>query len=372
MPENILEMKKVTKVFPGVKALDEVGFGLKYGEVHAIVGENGAGKSTLIKIITGVLKPTSGEMIYEGKVVRWNNSMESQDSGISAVYQEPTIFEDPSVAENIFMGYMKYNPFTRKINWKKIYNITKELLNSLGVTGIRPEDITGNLSTAEKQLIEVTKALSREVKILILDEPTSSLSLKEVENLFNIIKKLKKIGASIILISHKLEDSFKIADRVTVYRDGKYIGTKDIKDLNENELVNMMIGRKITNFFLKSKVKQGKEILRVENLSRTGAFRNISFVLHESEILGMYGLIGAGRTEIVKAIFGAEPAESGKIFVRGEEVNINKPLDAMKLGITLVTEDRGYEGVILGMNVTENITLPMLERFVRVGLLSTS
>ncbi len=368
MAENILELKNISKQFPGVLALDGVDFDLKEGEVHALVGENGAGKSTLVKIITGIYKSTEGNIIYKGKEIEWANPLESVMEGIAAIYQEPTIFPDLNVAENIFMGHHKFNKYTRKIRWKELYDKTRELMKNLN-PNIKPKDRIIGLSLAERQLVEIAKALSMEAKIIIMDEPTSALSISESEELFSIIENLKQDGKAILFISHRLEDVFVVADRVTVFRDGKLIGTKDIKDVTNESLIEMMVGRKVKDLFPKIDVKQGKEVLRIENLSKKGNFKNVSFSLHEGEILGFYGLVGAGRTEVAKAIFGMDLADSGKIFIRGKEKKIRNPDQAIEMGLAYVPENRDEEGIILDTDITTNISLPILESVSNFGWL---
>ena len=370
MSENILELRKITKQFPGVTALKDVDFDLQAGEVHALVGENGAGKSTLVKIITGVLNPTHGEIIYEDKPVTWHNPQDSIKRGIAAIYQEPAIFPDLNVAENIFMGHQPHSQTTRKINWRQLYDKTDELMHSLNVQ-IKPTDKIRGLSIAERQLVEIAKALSTNAKIVIMDEPTSALSISESEELFAIIQDLKQKGASIIFISHRIEDIFKVADRVTALRDGARVGTRAIHNVTLDELVQMMVGREVKNLFPKIDVNMGAELLRVEHLSRKGKFRDVSFRVCEGEILGLYGLVGAGRTEVAKAIFGMDQLDSGSVYVRGPKVVINTPQDAIALGIAYVPEDRDKEGIILNMNIMSNITLPILQEFSTLGWLDT-
>ena len=366
--EKILELKNITKEFPGVVALKGVDFDLRYGEVHTLVGENGAGKSTLVKIITGIYPQTSGDIIYEGGSVSWHNPLESIKRGIAAIYQEPTIFPDFNVAENIFMGHQSYNKVSRKINWRYLYKKTSTLMGGLAAN-IKPRDNIRGLSMAERQLVEIAKALSINAKILIMDEPTSALSISESRELFSIIQDLKKKGTSIIFISHKLEDIFNVADRVTVLRDGNCIGTKSMENVSKDEVIQMMVGREVKNLFPKLEVKQGNELLRVEGMSRKGSFKDVDFCLNEGEILGFYGLVGSGRTEVAKAIFGLEPANRGKIFIKGKEVRITNPNMAIELGIGYVPENKDEEGLILDMSITSNITLPILEKFSKFGWL---
>jgi len=369
--ENILELKKITKIFPGVKALDQVDFNLKYGEVHAIVGENGAGKSTLVKIITGVYKASSGEIYYEGKKVEWKNPLEAQRSGIAAIYQELNGYPELSVAENIFIMNQKINKITRKIDWKYINLKSSELLDNLNVANtIKPKDIMNTFSIAKKQMVEIARALSLNSKVIIMDEPTSSLSLKEVESLFEIISKLKKDRTTIIIISHKPEDIFTIADRVSVYRDGKYIGTKNIDEINKNEMIKMMVGREISTLYPKFKGMFGKEVLKVENLSKKGVFKDVSFTLKQGEVLGFAGLVGSGRTEVMEAIFGKDPADQGKIFLYGREVKITTPQDALSMGIGFVSESRTLDGLFLDLDITENIIISVLKDISKYGFIS--
>lgn len=368
MEQNILELRKITKQFPGVTALKEANFELRAGEVHALVGENGAGKSTLVKIITGVLKPTHGEIIYEGERVAWHNPQESITRGIAAIYQDPAIFPDLNVAENIFMGHQPHSPTTRRIYWQQLYAQTEALMNSLHVQ-IKPTDKIRGLSIAERQLVEIAKALSINAKIVIMDEPTSALSISESEELFGIIRDLKQKGTSIIFISHRIDDIFKVADSVTALRDGAVVGTRAIRKVTMDELIQMMVGREVKNLFPKLAVKQGNELLRVERLSRKGQFKDVSFRVCAGEILGLYGLVGAGRTEVAKAIFGMDAFDSGSVFVGGQKVSITNPQDAIALGLAYVPENRDEEGIILNFDVTHNITLPILPEFSTFGWL---
>ncbi len=365
---NILELRKITKQFPGVTALREVDFALRRGEVHALVGENGAGKSTLVKIITGVLEPTQGEILYEGRPVVWDNPQESIRRGIAAIYQEPAIFPDLNVAENIFMGHQPVNPITRKIGWGRLYRETNRLFETLKAD-IRATDKIVALSIAERQLVEIAKALSIEAKIVIMDEPTSALSISESERLFAIIRELKSRGTSILFISHRIEDIFRVADRVTALRDGSYVATRDIRAVEIGDLIQMMVGRVVENLFPKVQTEIGRELLRVEGLSKKGKFKDVSFRLHAGEILGLYGLVGAGRTEVARAVFGMDPADSGRIYVEGVEAPILDPRQAIRRGIAYVSENKDEEGIILNMDIASNITLPILRQFVKAGLL---
>ncbi|MBN1838351.1 MAG: sugar ABC transporter ATP-binding protein, partial [Spirochaetales bacterium] len=308
---------------------------------------------------------------YEGQPVVWENPRDSIDRGIAAIYQEPAIFPDLNVAENIFMGHQPRNELTRKINWRQLYRDTNELLRTLK-SGINARDKITGLSIAERQLVEIAKALSIKAKVVIMDEPTSALSISESEELFAIVEELKAKGASIIFISHRIEDIFRVADRVTALRDGYNVGTRQIGEVDLGELIQLMVGRTVKNLFPKVQTEMGEELLRVEGLSKKGTFRDVSFSLKAGEILGLYGLVGAGRTEVAKAIFGMQPADAGKIYVRGQERAIQDPQKAIELGIAYVSENKDEEGIILNMDIASNITLPILERFVKVGLLDRS
>ena len=370
MDKKILRLENITKTFPGTLALDKVSFDLNVGEVHALVGENGAGKSTLIKIISGIHQPDFGEIYLNGKLVNLKNTFFAQQHGIAAIYQEPTIFPDLSVAENVFMGHQECSQITKRINWKKMYKDTEKLLESLGVN-LNPRTKVRNLSAAEQQLVEIVKALSLNSQILIMDEPTSALTLNEVKDLFGIIKRLKSSGTSIIFISHRIEEIFEIADRVTVLRDGHYVGNNNISTVTVDELIRMMVGRTLSDMFPKRFVERGEPILKVEALNKERQFYGVTFELHKGEILGFSGLIGAGRSELARAIFGLESPDSGKIFVNGEQVHIRNPRIAMKHGVVYLPEDRQHQGLILLMSITNNITLPILDQFAKMGLLDT-
>ena len=360
MAETILELKGITKIFPGVKALDRVHFELKKGEIHALMGENGAGKSTFIKVITGVHQAEEGEMILDGKKVVFKDTLEAQKAGIAAIYQHVTAYPHLTVAENIFMGHEKVK--SGFIQWKQMYEESDELLKELNAD-FNSRMVMGDLSVAQQQMVEIAKALSMKARIIIMDEPTAALTKRESEELYRITRKLSAEGASIIFISHRFEDMYALAERVTVFRDAKYIGTYDVNGISNAELIKAMVGREISDLFPKPEVKIGGEILRVEKLSRTGYFKDVSFRVNAGEILGLTGLVGARRTEVAQVIYGIEKASSGKIFVEGKEVRISCPDDALKLGIGLLPEDRQIQGLILDWGIGRNITLPELKCF---------
>jgi len=366
VPETILELRDITKTFPGVRALDGVRFELKRGEIHALMGENGAGKSTLIKVITGVYQPDSGEILLDGKSVAIRGPLDSQRLGIAAIYQHVTCYPDLSVAENIFIGHEKVNPVTRGIRWKELYARVAELLESLDAD-FDSKALMGNLSVAQQQIVEIAKALSSNARIIIMDEPTAPLTKRESEDLYRIAEGLRDRGVSIIFISHRLEDMYRLASRVTVFRDAHFVGTWDVDKISRDELIVAMVGRSITQLFPKRKVAIGEEALRVEALSRTGYFKDVSFSVRKGEILAMTGLVGAGRTEVCEAIYGITKADSGRIFLEGKELRAAHPSEALAKGIGYLPEDRLKQGLVLEWAIAANITLPSLERFSRLG-----
>lgn len=365
MTDIILEMRHISKNFAGVQALRDVSFDLQPGEVHALLGENGAGKSTLIKIITGVHQPDEGQIYLQGQPISFADPRQSREHGIAAIYQEPSLFPDLDIAENIFVGRQPTQAGGR-VNWRQMYRQAEELLASLRVH-LDPKTRARNLSVAQQQMVEIARALSVQAKILIMDEPTSSLTLAEVDELFAIVRQLREAGTAIVFISHRLEELFELADRVTVLRDGTYVGTQPIAGVTTEALIQMMVGRTLADMFPKQVVEAGPVVLEVEGLSRTGVFQNVSFELRQGEILGMAGLVGAGRTDIARAIFGIEPATGGSIKIDGQAVKITGPQQAMNLGLAYVPEDRQHHGLVLPMNISQNITLPILSEFARMS-----
>ena len=354
MSEYLLEMRNITKIFPGVRALDNVSFTLKKGEIHALMGENGAGKSTFIKVLTGVHRPDGGEIILDGKKIEMHDPLVAAKHGIAAIYQHLALYPDLTVAENIFMGHEKMTKM-KSIKWRETNNAARELLDSLG-SNISPTDRMGSLSVAQQQLVEIAKALSQNMQILIMDR-------RESEELYAIASKLRDRGISIILISHRFEDMYNLADRVTVFRDAQYIGTWDVNGIDNATLVKHMVGRSIDQFFPKGNAKIGETLLEVKNLSRTGYFADVSFKLHEGEILCLTGLVGAGRTEVVETISGITKPTGGEILFKGKPVRIQSPNQAMKMGIGLLPEDRQKQGLFLPWSIMDNITLPAIDRF---------
>jgi len=360
MNNCIIKMKGIKKYFYGVKALDGVDFQIRTAEVHALIGENGAGKSTLVKILTGVYQPTAGTIILNDKPTQFPSPQVSQKAGISAIHQEATMFPDLSIIENIFMGHHIRNKSNGLLSWREMKDKTQILLDKLELD-IRPDTKVRNLSVAQRHMVEIAKALSLDAKIVIMDEPTSALTLREVEYLYKIIRKLKSEGKAVIFISHKFEEVFEIADYFTVLRDGKYIGEGTIADITVDKIVQMVIGRSLEQMYPKLEAEQGNITLKVENLTKIGVFKNISFDLHKGEILGFFGLVGAGRSEVMQTIFGIDAKTSGDVFINGEKINITNPSDAMNFGLAYLPEDRQIQGAILAMNIRENITLPIID-----------
>jgi rhamnose transport system ATP-binding protein len=368
MAEYILELRAITKTFPGVKALDQVHFKLKTGEIHALMGENGAGKSTFIKIITGVHAQDEGEIFLNGQRVEIKNPREAQRLGIAAIYQHVTCYPDLSVTENIFIGHETIHKSSKRILWNEMHTEANKLLEELGAN-FDTKIQMGALSVAQQQIVEIAKALSTNAKIIIMDEPTAALTKRESEELYTIAERLRDKGVSIIFISHRFEDMYRLASQVTVFRDARYIGTWPVSEISNEDLIVAMVGREITQLFPKKKAVIGEKILRVEGLGRTGHFTDVSFTLHKGEILGLTGLVGAGRSEVCQAIFGITSYDQGKVFLEEKEVKIAGPLDAMNLGIGYLPEDRQKQGLVLQWEIGMNITLPTLNKFAKNGWL---
>ncbi|HOV94058.1 MAG TPA: sugar ABC transporter ATP-binding protein [Spirochaetales bacterium] len=368
MSEYVLELDHISKSFPGVKALDDVHFELEKGQIHALMGENGAGKSTFIKIITGVYQPDSGEIRVDGKPVVIRSPLDSQKLGIAAIYQHVTCFPDLSVTENIFIGHENVSKFTRKIDWKTLHNKASELLEKLDAD-FSPQTVMGSLSVAQQQIVEIAKALSTNARILIMDEPTAPLSKRETEDLYRTVETLQKHGVSVIFISHRLEDMYRLASSVTVLRDGRYIGTWGLNEVSQDDIVKAMVGREITQFFPPRHAKIDGEVLRVEKLSRTGYFKDVSFTVNKGEIVGLTGLIGAGRTEVCEAIYGVNPPDSGTIYVEGKKVWNRHASHGIKEGIGYLPEDRLKQGLVLDWQIYRNVSLASLEQFGKRGFM---
>lgn len=368
MSDSLLEMKEISKSFPGVKVLNNVQLSLSGGELLALMGENGAGKSTLMKILGGIYERDSGTIVVKGAVQENMTPDLASKLGIAIIHQELNLIPHLSVMENIFLGREFTYGKSGFVNWRKMRHETKYWLEQLGIE-MDPDVLVGDLSVGQQQMIEIAKALSMQADILVLDEPTAALTNREIEALFQVIASLKEKGVGMIYISHRMEEIFQVSDRITVLRDGQYVGTVRTAETTMDELVKMMVGREITDRFPKVEIEQGAERLRVENLSVKGKLSGISFSVKGGEIVGVAGLMGAGRTEMAKAIFGLEDLQQGDIYVDGQHVRINRPIDAIRAGIALVTEDRKEEGLVLSLPVRENISLPNLANVSSVGVL---
>ena len=365
-----IEMKGIDKQFGGNYVLKDAGFVLADSEIHALMGENGAGKSTLMKILTGVYTRDAGTVIVDGKEVVYHNPQEAERAGIVFIYQELNVLQDLTVEENMFLGKEICGAFGI-CDSRAMRSKVKEILDSLGVS-IRPEQKMDQLSVGQQQMIEIAKALMVDAKVIIMDEPTSALTQSETEVLFSVARKLREQGVSIIYISHRMEEIFELCDRITVLRDGQYIGTKKISETDLAEVIRMMIGREIGERFPKREVKPGELVFEAKNLSCEGVFSDISFKVHAGEVLGVAGLMGAGRTEIMHAIFGDMPHTSGEIYIGGKQVSIKSPIDAMKNGIGFITEDRKTEGLMIEDSIGKNISIANLGKISSNGVLSSN
>jgi len=367
--ESILELKHIRKQFPGVLALDQVQFDIRPGEIHALMGENGAGKSTLIKIASGVYQPDEGEIRVDGTPVKIGNPREAQSYGIATIYQELLLYPELTVAENIFMGHA---PRRRAgvLNWPEMRRRSLEILASLNIHDMDVNRKVNTLTVGNRQRVEIAKALSMNARVLIMDEPTAAITEADVERLFEIISLLKQRDVGIIYISHRLNEVFEIGDRVTVLRDGKYIDTKPVAETTEDELIRMMVGRTIDNLFPKLDAEIGDTVLEVQNLNRKPLTHDISFQLRAGEIVGLAGLIGAGRSELAHVIFGYTPADSGMIKINGKPVKISSPRNAMQHGIAYLPEDRGTQGLVREMKLRENMSMTVLNELSQASFIN--
>lgn len=360
-------MVNIRKEFHGVVALDNAQFELNEAEVHVLLGENGAGKSTLVKILSGAYQKTQGRIILFGEETEIRNPKHAQDAGISIIYQELNLVPQLTAGENIFLGREPVRMGV--IDRGSMFQRAQAILDDLGVE-IPARSVVKNLGVAQQQMVEVAKALSLHAKILIMDEPTSALTDHEIAQLFSAIRRLKERKVSIIYISHRLEEVFEIGDRVTVLRDGRHIATVDIQDTSQDQLIRMMANRELKEHFPKQKSPRGEEILRVENLCKKGMLKDITFSLHRGEILGISGLLGSGRTQLARVIFGVDRMDSGNVYIRGELVDIKSPRHAINLGIGFLTEDRKSQGLILNLTLKENVCLPSVDRFSTFGVMN--
>lgn len=357
----LLRMEHIHKKFPGVYALNDVALTLNRGEVHALLGENGAGKSTLIKILGGIYHADEGDIYIDDKKVTINSVHDASKYGVAVIHQELVLVPYMTVAENIFLGREPGKGIF--VNYAAMVNRANRLFEELGMD-IKASSLIKDLSIAQQQMVEIVKAISFDSKILVMDEPTSSISDKEVERLFGIMRTLTAKGVGIIYISHKMSELEQICDRVTVMRDGQCIGTKDVKETSRDELITMMVGRELTNYYTRDYQSPGKEILRVDHMSDGAAVKDASFYLREGEIIGFAGLVGAGRSETMQALFGLSANRKGDVYIDGKKVNINNPVEAIKLGIAFVPEDRKREGLYQVQSVKYNSTIEVLELFI--------
>ena len=362
-----MALSGITKTFPGVKALSDVSLKLYRGQVTALVGENGAGKSTIVKCLTGIYQPDAGTIEIDGAPVRFATAQDAAAAGITAIHQETVLFDELSVAENIFIGHAPRGRFGL-IDWPELRRRAKEILARIDAP-LAPETLLKDLGIASKHLVAIARALSVDARVVIMDEPTAALSQKEIEELYDLVERLKGEGRAILFISHKFDEIFRIADRYTVFRDGAHVGSGLISDVTEGELVRLMVGRSVDQIFPKSDHEIGEAVLRVAGYAHPTEFDEISFDLRKGEILGFYGLVGAGRSELMQAIFGISRPSAGSVEIDGARVSIRSPSDAIAAGIVYVPEDRGKQGAITGLPIFQNITLPSLERTSRSGLL---
>jgi ribose transport system ATP-binding protein len=362
MGELLLRLSGISKSFPGVQALADVSFELRGGEVHAICGENGAGKSTLIKILSGALRHDGGKIIFKGNPIPQMTPERSFNLGIHTIYQENTLVPWLTVAENLYIGQEIISPKTGLIDWKTAFNRTADIMKSLKMN-IAPRSFCTDLGIAEQQAVQIAKALTHECKVVVMDEPTASFGKAEIDNLFRIIRMLREEGKGIIYISHRLDEVFEIADRITVLRDGRYVRSFPIKEVTKAALIDSMVGRNPGDFYDKESIVLGGEMFRVENLSRGNAVKDVSFSVRRGEILGIYGMIGAGRTELARLIFGVDRADRGRIFIKGIEIHPKNPEDAIKSGLAFITEDRRVGGLVINQSIEDNMVLPSLRKF---------
>jgi ABC-type sugar transport system ATPase subunit len=359
MGQTLVEMQNISKFFPGVKALQDVGFSINTGEIHALIGENGAGKSTLIKILSGVYRSeTGGKILMNGQSLEDLTPLESLRHGIVVIYQDFSLFPNLSVMENIALG-LSVEKNDKLVKWKGMKEIARDALEQLGVS-LELHIPLGELSVAKQQLVAIARALANNAKLLILDEPTSSLSKGEVKKLFDIMLSLKKRGIALLFISHKLDELFAVSDRFTILRDGQYIGTYSEEDLDDDQLISLMVGRKI-EYTIYPKNRREEPLLEIRNFSKKGNFKDITFTLHKGEILGLTGLVGAGRTELAQAIFGLNTVDEGIMALDGEPLVIHSPNEAVRAGISYVPENRLQEGLVLKKSIEDNISLTVLD-----------
>ena len=361
MSEYVVELKNVTKRFPGVVALKNMSIGIRPGEIHGLIGENGAGKSTLIKVLTGVHNPEEGEIFVDGEKKVFRNPVQSREAGIACVYQELNIVPQLPVVDNVFMGRAVKKGLL--LDYPRMRKEAVEALTTLGHPEIDVNMQAGKLGTGLQQMVEIAKAVSLDAKLIIMDEPSSSLGKEEIVQLMEVCRSLKARGVAILFVSHKLEELFELCDRVTVMRDGEHIVTEDIENMTEDSLINAMVGRTLDNLYPKEFGEKGEIWLEAKNINEAGVLHDVSFKCHAGQVTGFAGLVGAGRTEAMRAIFGADKIDSGEVYVKGEKVTIKKPQDAIKRKIAFLTEDRKGQGLVLNLDVRTNLILANMKGF---------
>jgi ribose transport system ATP-binding protein len=366
----LLQMRKITKSYEGTRALRAVDFSADIGEVHAIVGENGAGKSTLVKILSGAVRRDSGDILIDGRPVELDNPFQARSLGIRAVYQEFSLVPHLSITENILLGQMPTGRLDWWIDWHQAHHQAEEILEEIGFRGMKLTTPVSRLSVPHQQMVEIAKALLGRPRILILDEPSAVLSQEEVKHLFDLIRMLKAQSTLILYISHRLDEVFEVADRITVLKDGELVGTVRPQDTDQRQLIKMMVGRTLEEIYPQRNARPGGEVLRVQALSREGSFEEVSFALARGEILGLFGLVGSGRTQIARCVFGADTPTSGDIYLKGKAFRPKSPHDAVEAGLAFLTEDRKRNGLVLSCSVRDNISLPSLQQMTRWGLVS--
>jgi len=360
--QPLLKLEGISKSFPGVRALHNVHMEVRRGEVHALLGENGAGKSTLMKILSGAYERDTGQIFWEGRPIQIDTPKEAQDLGIAIIYQEFNLVPQLSIAENVWISREPFRNRTLQwIDWKEMHRRTQALLDELHLV-LDPRRPVAGLGVAQQQMVEIAKALSLDAKLLIMDEPTSALSGAEIRQLFSVIRRLKARGVAVVFISHQLDQVFEICDRGTVLRDGEYIATVNLADTTEDEIIRLMVGRTLDQQYPKMPARRGGEALRVEGLNRAGALHDINFSAYSGEILGIAGLVGAGRTELMRAVFGADPIDSGRITIFGQATDVKSPQAAIRAGMGLLPEDRKQEGLVLLLSVLHNISMASLDK----------
>jgi len=367
-----IKMTGIDKSFSGNQVLTNVDIEIKHGEIHALMGENGAGKSTLVKVLTGIHPRDNGVVKLDGKEVTFTNPKEAEEKGIIVIHQELNIIPHLTVAENMFLGKELTYGKTGILNTKAMKKQTVQSLKRLGVTNIHPDETAGNLSVGQQQMVEIARAIATDAKLIVMDEPTAALTDREIESLFKVIDSLKTQGVSIIYISHRMEEIFNICDRITILRDGQYIGTENIAETSFEEIVKMMVGRELGEQFPERDRPVGDVIFEVANLGRAGYFKDINFDIKEGEILGVAGLMGAGRSEVMEVIFGFHKKDSGSIKLNGKDLTIKHPRDAVKAGIGFITEDRKSKGLVIDASIRENIALTNLKAISSGGIISNS